>query len=79
MNMIECESRIFRNDISLNNGRFIISNGFCSNILPTTTVVTNIPAPYNCPMTRFGLAFVMPIIDENISGAPLPNARNVTP
>ena len=42
-------------------------------------VVTNIPAPNNSPNTSSGLELDIPANEENISGAPFPNARIVTP
>ena len=41
--------------------------------------MTNIPAPNNSPNTSWGLEFEMPANVEKISGAPLPNAKIVTP
>ena len=53
-----------------------------THIVPATTVDTNIPAPNNAPKASPAspsLAFVIAAIAENTSGAPFPNARNVTP
>ena len=46
---------------------------------PATTVVINIPAPKSSPNTSSGLELEMPASEENMSGAPLPNANIVTP
>jgi hypothetical protein len=51
-------------------------------IVPATTVVTKTPAPNRAPKakpTSPPLALLTAAMAENISGAPLPNARNVTP
>lgn len=46
---------------------------------PATTVVTNIPAPTFAPTPISVIPERTEIISENTSGAPLPNARKVTP
>lgn len=51
-------------------------------MLPATIVVTNIPAPNKAPMAKLSFPLLerdTAAMAEKISGAPFPNARNVTP
>ena len=67
------------NVTSLKKGLSITWKGLVIQTAPATAVVTNIPAPNNSPNTSCGLEFEMPANVEKISGAPLPNAKIVTP
>lgn len=46
---------------------------------PTTTDVTNTPAPIGAPTPIFDFPVKIPTIIVDKSGAPFPNAKKVTP
>ena len=68
--------------MSRRSGRCTLWNGSMKQITPTITVDTNTPAPKSAPNARpASPSFELPTaaMAEKTSGAPLPNARNVTP
>ena len=60
-------------------GLSINLKGLAKQIAPVTAVVTNTPAPNNAPKSNSGRDCCTEAKAEKTSGAPLPNAKIVTP
>ena len=69
-----------RNPTSLKNALFDTTDGHSTQIEPTTTVEINTLPPTKAPIpTKTSALPATDAKEENTSGAPLPNTKNVTP